>query len=113
SPRLDLTVSLDRVTSAPDRGIDAVAGTATLTGGRLDQADLRAKAGGRLSLSYQPSAPDGAIALHLMAEDAGAALAGLGITGVRGGTLALDGETRGADTQRMTRGTLDMRNFRL
>jgi len=113
SPRLDLTLALDHVSTAPKRGIDAVAGSLTLTGGRLDSADLQATAGsGPLTLVYTPAGDT--LDLHLAAQDAGATLAGLGITGgVRGGTLHLDGKTTGGDGARLTTGTLDMRDFRL
>ena len=112
SPKIDLTVALDHLRTAPNRELDAVAGTAMLTGSRLDRADLKAMAGAPLSLTYQPTGD--ALILQLTANDAGAALADLGITGgVRGGTLQLDGKTTGGDGPRITRGTLDMRNFRL
>lgn len=111
-PRLDLTLALGRILTSADRGIDSVIGTASLTGGRLDRANLQAVAGGPLSLVYEPIGD--AIDLHLSAQDAGAALAGLHITsGVRGGTLRLDGKTKGADGARITTGSLDMRDFRL
>ncbi len=113
SPRLDLKLALEHVTTSSGHGIDSVAGTVVMSGSRLERADLKAVAGnGPLSLSYQPDGS--AIDLHLAADDAGAALAGLDITGgVRGGTLHLDGTTKGGDGPRITVAKLDMRDFRL
>ena len=113
SPRLDLKLALDHVTTSSGHGIDSLAGTAVMSGSRLDRADLEAVAGsGPLTLSYQPNGS--AIDLHLAAADAGAALAGLDITGgVRGGTLHVDGTTNGGEGPRITTAKLDMRDFRL
>jgi uncharacterized protein YhdP len=92
--------------------LDQVSGTASLSGGRLDRADIKAVAGGPLTLTYVPTGGD--IALHLAADDAGAALTGMGLTrGVRGGKLTLDGTTDTSKTPWQTSGTLDMRDFRL
>jgi hypothetical protein len=112
TPHLELTVALDRLLTGAETKLDNVAGAVTLSGGRLDRADLKAVAGGALTLSYLPAGD--VIALHLAAEDAGAALWGLGLTrGVKGGTLALDGTTDPGRNPWLTTGTLDLRNFRL
>ncbi len=112
TPHIELTVALDRLLTGPDTKLDQVSGTATLSGGRLDRADLRATAGGPLTISYAPAGD--VIALHLAADDAGAALAGMGLTrGVRGGVLKLDGTTDPGQGPWLTTGTLDMRGFRL
>ncbi|MDB5394122.1 MAG: hypothetical protein JWM91_1628 [Rhodospirillales bacterium] len=113
TPRIDLTLALDHVLTGPTARLDAVGGTATLSGGRLDRADIKAVAGRPLTLTYLPSGD--VIALHFAADDAGAALADLGLTrGVRGGTMRLDGTTDpGGRGPWLTTGTLDIRNFRL
>jgi uncharacterized protein YhdP len=112
TPRIDLTVALDHVLTGPKSSLDAVSGTATLSGGRLDQASLKAVAGGPIAMSYEPEGDT--IALHLAAEDAGAALAALGVTrGVRGGVLRLDGVTRTDSEPWQTRAALEMTRFRL
>jgi len=112
TPHIELTVGLDRLMTGPDTKLDQVAGTATLSGGRLDRADLKALAGSPLTLSYIPAGD--VIALHLAADDAGGALRGLGLTrGVKGGTLKIDGTTDPGQAKWLTTGTLDIRNFRL
>jgi hypothetical protein len=112
TPRIALTVALDHVLTGPQAKLDNIGGTLTLSGGRLDKADIKAVAGGPLTLTYLPSG--GGIALHLAAADAGAALTGLGLTrGVRGGTLKIDGTTDPGPGPWLTSGTLDIRNFRL
>lgn len=113
SPRLDIKLALEHVTTSAGRGIDSVSGNAVMSGARLDRAEIQAIAGsGSLTLTYLPNGD--AIALHLAAADAGAALAGLGVTGgVRAGTLHLDGETKGGEGPRRTIARLDMRDFRL
>jgi uncharacterized protein YhdP len=63
-------------------------------------------------MSYEPEGDT--IALHLAAQDAGAALAALGVTrGVRGGVLRLDGVTRTDSEPWQTRAALEMTRFRL
>lgn len=112
TPRIDLTVALDHVLTGPLAKLDQVSGTATLSGGRLDRADIKADAGGPLTLTYLPSGD--AIALHFAAADAGAALADLGLTrGVRGGTLRLEGTTDPSAGPWLTTGALYMRDFRM
>jgi hypothetical protein len=112
-PRIGLTLAIDHLWTGRDAELGAVAGTATLSGGRLDQAEMTADAGGRVALSYAPE-PDSRVRLRLSADNAGKALAALDLTrGVRGGTLTLDGETSRADGRDITRGTIDMRDFRL
>jgi hypothetical protein len=112
SPRLDLTATLDRVLTGKQAGFDSFEGSATLTGGQLERAHLKAVAGGPVTFDYMPEG--GSIALHLAAADAGAALAALSLTrGVRGGVLKLDGGTSLAGPSRLTTATLDMQNFRL
>jgi hypothetical protein len=112
TPHLELTVGLDRLMTGAETRLEQVAGTATLSGGRLDRADVKAMAGGPLTLSYVPAGD--VIALHLAADDAGAALWGMGLTrGVKGGTLHIDGTTDPGRNPWMTTGTLDIRNFRL
>ena len=92
TPRIEVTAALDHVLTGPQTRLDQVKGTMTLSGGRLDRADIKAIAGGPLSLSYIPGGD--VIALHFAAADAGAALADLGLTrGIRGGTMHLDGTT--------------------
>jgi hypothetical protein len=112
SPHLDLALALDRLLTGTDNKLTQLSGTASLTGSRLDQADLKATAGKPLTFRY---APEGnAIALHVAAEDAGAALAGLGLTrGVRGGTLSIDGASDNGEGPRVTKTGLDMRGIRL
>ncbi len=112
TPHLEMTVALDRLLTGNETRLDQVSGTMTLSGGRLDRADLKAVAGKPLSLSYQPAGD--IIALHLAADDAGAALWGLGLTrGVKGGTLHLDGTTDPGRNPWLTTATLDLRDFRL
>ena len=112
TPHLELTVGLDHLLTGAETKLDQVAGTMALSGGRLDRADLKAAAGGALTLSYLPAGDT--IALHLAADDAGAALWGLGLTrGVKGGTLHLDGMTDPRRNPWHTTGTLDLRDFRL
>jgi hypothetical protein len=89
-----------------------LSGTLTLSGSRLDRANLKATAGGALSLTFLPAGDT--IALHLAAEDAGAALRGLGLTrGVKGGVLRLDGTTDPSRDPWVTTATLDLRDFRM
>ena len=112
TPHIELTLGLDHVLTGAETRLDHVAGTATLAGGRLERADLKAVAGGPLTLSYLPAGD--VIALHLAADDAGAALAGLGLTrGVRSGTLHIDGTTDPGQEPWRTMATLDIRDFRL
>jgi AsmA-like C-terminal region len=112
TPHLELTVGLDRLMTGAETKLDQVAGTLTLSGGRLDRADVKAMAGGPLTLSYVPAGD--VIALHLAADDAGAALSGLGLTrGVKGGTLHFDGTTDPGRNPWRTSGTLDLAKFRL
>jgi hypothetical protein len=83
-----------------------------MSGSRLDRADLKAVAGGPISFLYLPDGPD--IKLQFKADDAGAALSALGLTGgVRGGLLVMNGVTKGGDGPRMTKGAIDLRAFRL
>jgi hypothetical protein len=110
--RIDATIALDHLLTGTDRALDAIKGSLSLTGDRLDRADLAAAAGAPVTLTYLPEG--GQIALHFAAADAGGALAGLGITGgVRGGTLHIDGKTTGGNGPRITTATLDMQDFRL
>jgi uncharacterized protein YhdP len=112
TPKIELNLALDHVLTGPNAKLDNVAGTIALSGGRLDRADIKAVAGGPLTLSYLPNGSK--IALHLAASNAGAALADFGLTrGVRGGTLTLDGSTDTAKSPWLTNATLDIRNFRL
>jgi hypothetical protein len=113
TPRIEVTAALDHVLTGPQAKLDQVGGTMTLSGGRLDRADIRAVAGGPLTLSYIPTGD--VIALHFAAADAGAALADLGLTrGIRGGTMRMDGTTdTGARGAWLTTGSLDIRDFRL
>jgi len=112
TPHLELTVGLDRLLTGAETKLDQVSGTLALSGGRLDRADIKAVAGGPLTLSYLPEGDT--IALHLAADDAGAALWGLGLTrGVKGGTLHLDGTTDPRREPWVTSATLDLRDFRL
>jgi hypothetical protein len=112
TPHLELTVGLDRLMTGAETKLEQVAGTLTLSGGRLDRADIKAMAGGPLTLSYVPTGD--VIALHLAADDAGAALSGLGLTrGVRGGTLHLDGTTDPGRNPWLTTAVLDLSKFRL
>jgi hypothetical protein len=109
-PKIDLTLAIDHILTGVG-GLDGVTGSASLSGSRLDAADIKAKAGGPVTFTYAPEG-DG-LALHFAAQDAGAALAGLSLTrGVRGGVLHLDGKTGLADP-RITTATLDMTDFRL
>jgi len=111
-PRLDLTIAVDRVLTGKENGLDSVEGSATLADGRLEQANLKAVAGKPVRFTYSPEGD--VIALHLSAEDAGGALAGLDLTrGVRGGVLKLDGETNRGEGARLTKAFLDMRDFRM
>jgi hypothetical protein len=112
TPHLELTIGLDHLLTGAETRLDQVAGTVALSGGRLDRADLKAMAGGPLTLSYLPAGD--VVVLHLAAADAGAALWDLGLTrGVKGGTLHLDGTTDPAHNPWRTTGTLDLRDFRL
>jgi hypothetical protein len=112
TPHLELTVGLDRLLTGAETKLDQVAGTLTLSGGRLDRADIKAMAGGPLTLSYVPAGD--LLALHLAADDAGAALSGLGLTrGVKGGTLHFDGTTDPRRDPWRTTATLDLAKFRL
>jgi hypothetical protein len=112
TPHLELTVGLDRLMTGAETKLDQVAGTLTLSGGRLDRAEIKAVAGGPLTLSYVPAGD--VIALHLAADDAGAALWGLGLTrGVKGGTLHFDGTTDPGRNPWRTNGALDLSKFRL
>jgi hypothetical protein len=109
-PKIDLTLAIDHILTGVG-GLDGVTGSASLSGSRLDAADVKAKAGGPVTFTYAPEG-DG-LALHFAAQDAGAALAGLSLTrGVRGGVLHLDGKTSLGDP-RITTATLDMTDFRL
>lgn len=112
TPHLEMTIALDRLLTGAETRLDAVSGTMTLSGGRLDRADIKAMAGKPLTLSYKPAGD--IIALHMAADDAGAALWGLGLTrGVKGGTLNLDGTTDPGRNPWLTTATLDLRDFRL
>jgi uncharacterized protein YhdP len=112
TPVIDLTVALDHVLTGPKATLDALSGTATLSGGRLDAANLTAVAGGPVTLTYQPEGDS--IALHFAADNAGAALSSLGLTrGVRGGVLRLDGATQVSDEPWLTKASLDLKQFRL
>lgn len=112
SPRLDLTASVDRVLTGKEAGLDDVNGSATVTGGRLERAHLKANAGKPVAFDYVPG--DRSNALHFAAGDAGAALTALNLTrGVRGGTLRLDGSTSLGPGARLTSATVDMRDYRL
>jgi hypothetical protein len=112
TPQLEMTIALDRLLTGTETKLDNVNGALSLSGGRLDRADIKAMAGKPLTLTYQPSGD--VIALHLAADDAGAALWGLGLTrGVRGGTLHLDGATDPGRNPWLTTATLDLRDFRL
>jgi hypothetical protein len=109
-PKIDMTLDIDHILTGVG-GLDGVTGSASLSGSRLDAADVKAKAGGPVTFTYAPEG-DG-LALHFAAQDAGAALAGLSLTrGVRGGVLHLDGKTSLGDP-RITTATLDMTDFRL
>jgi hypothetical protein len=111
-PRLDITASVDRVLTGKEAGIDGVNGSATVTGGRLERAHLKANAGKAVTFDYVPGPAD--TALHFAAGDAGAALAALNLTrGVRGGTLRFDGTTGPGTGPRLTTAALDMRDYRL
>jgi hypothetical protein len=111
--QIDLDLAIDHVRTGPDAELADVSGAATLLGSRLDRAALTAKAGGAVSLSYQPE-DDSRRRLRFTAEDAGQALAALALTrGVRGGSLTIDGLTRTAGGVPDTRGAIDMRDFRL
>ena len=112
TPHLEMTVALDRLLTGAETKLDNVNGTLTLSGGRLDRADIKAVAGKPFTLSYLPDGD--VIALHMAADDAGAALWGLGLTrGVKGGTLKLDGTTDPRRNPWLTTATLDLRDFRL
>jgi hypothetical protein len=112
TPHLEMTVALDRLMTGAETTLDNVDGTLTLSGGRLDRADIKAVAGKPLTLTYQPAGD--IIALHLAADDAGGALRGLGLTrGVKGGTLKLDGTTDPGRDPWLTTAMLDLRDFRL
>jgi uncharacterized protein YhdP len=112
TPGIDLTVGLDHVLTGPRAGLRDVAGTASLSGSRLDAASLKAVAGGGVTFTYEPEGSS--IALHVAAEDAGAALSSIGLTrGARGGTLRLDGTTRKGDGPWVTTAMLDMAHVRL
>jgi hypothetical protein len=112
TPLIDLNVALDHVLTGPKASLDAVSGTATLSGGRLDKASITAVAGGPVMLSYEPEG--NTIALHFAAENAGAALSAIGLTrGVRGGILRLDGVTQMGEGPWLTSALLDMKDFRL
>jgi uncharacterized protein YhdP len=111
-PHLDLKVALDKVLTGADAHLDQVSGTATLAGTRLDRADLKAVAGGPLTLTYIQGGDGRTLALS--ADDAGQALAAMGLTrGVRGGILRIDGSTDTSKEPWRTAGTLDMKDFRL
>jgi hypothetical protein len=112
APRLDIDISIDHLFTGVNTGIDAVKGSMSLSGSRLDRADIKAVAGKDIAFTYMPG--DNEIDLHFAAADAGATLKGLGLTkGVRGGTLKLDGVTTGGEAPRLTTSTLAMRDFRL
>ena len=112
TPHLEMTVALDRLLTGAETKLDSVNGTLTLSGGRLDRADIKAVAGKPLTLSYKPAGD--IIALHMAADDAGAALWGMGLTrGVKGGTMKLDGTTDPGRNPWLTTATLDLRDFRL
>jgi len=112
TPHLEMTVALDRLLTGAETGLDQVSGTLDLSGGRLDRADIKAVAGKALTLTYQPAGD--VLALRLAADDAGAALWGLGLTrGVKGGTLKLDGTTDPGRNPWLTTAMLDLRDFRL
>jgi uncharacterized protein YhdP len=112
APRLDIGMAVDHLLTGANTGLDAVQGSITLSGSRLDRADIKAVAGKDIAFTYMPG--DHGIDLHFAAADAGATLKGLGLTkGVRGGTLKLDGVTTGGQAPRLTNATLDMRDFRL
>ncbi len=111
-PRLDLKVALGTVLTGTEAHLDQVSGTAALAGTRLDRADLKAVAGGSLALTYTPGG--GGRVLSLSADDAGQALAAMGLTrGVRGGILRIDGSTDTSKEPWRTTGTLDIKDFRL
>ncbi len=112
TPHVDLTLAIDQLFTSPETRFDSVTGSATLSGSRLDRAALKATAGGAVTLDYTPV--DAEIALHFAAQDAGRALAALGVTrGVRGGTLTIDGKTNPGEGARLTTGSIDMLDFRL
>jgi hypothetical protein len=112
APHLELTVGLDRLMTGNETMLTQLSGTLTLSGSRLDRANLRATAGGPLTLTYLPAGDT--IALHLAAEDAGSALLGMGLTrGVKGGALRLDGTTDPGRDPWFTNATLDLSKFRL
>ncbi len=113
TPRLDLTLALDHVLTGEKTSLDWVAGTASMAGSRLDLAQLKAVAGnGTMTLDYVPDGNQKV--LHFAADDAGQALAALGLTrGVRGGKLSLDGTTRTDDPVWLTTAKLDITDFRL
>lgn len=112
TPRLDLKLLLDTVLTGAEAHLDKVSGTATMSGSRLDRADLKATAGGPLTFTYLPGG-DGRT-LTVSADDAGLTLAALGLTrGVRGGILRIDGTTDTSKEPWRTTGSLDMKEFRM
>jgi hypothetical protein len=112
TPRLDLKLALDTVLTGADAHLDKVSGTATIMGSRLDRADIKATAGGPVTLTYVPGGEGRT--LTFSADDAGKTLAALGLTrGVRGGNLKIDGTTNTAKEPWRTTGTLDMKDFRM
>jgi hypothetical protein len=112
TPKVALTLALDHVLSGQKASLDSVSGTATLAGSRLERASLKAFAGGPLTLTYAPEGDT--IALHVAAENAGAALSAFGLTrGVRGGVLRVNGTTRTGVEPWLTTAQIDMTDFRL
>jgi hypothetical protein len=112
TPRLDLKVALDTLLTGAEAHLDNVSGTAAMTGTRLDRANLKATAGGPMTLTYVPGG-DGRT-LTFSADDAGKTLAALGLTrGARGGILRIDGTTDTSREPWRTKGTLAMKDFRM
>lgn len=111
-PRLDIIADLRHLATGPDSGFDDVDASLTLSGGRLERGHVKARAGRSVVFDYTPAGDS--IGLSIDAEDAGATLAGLGLTrGVRGGILRLEGHTDLKARDRLTSAVLDIRDFRL
>lgn len=109
-PPIAATVALDRVRVLPDTIVTDVSGTVGIVDGSVVTLDIAAalESGAPFDVRQAPEGSGEAVLLQITAEDAGALIAGLGITdSLRGGTVVLDGRRETPDAPIVGTVTLD------
>jgi uncharacterized protein YhdP len=112
SPTIDLQLELDRITFGPERHVDDVVLSASLSGAHLDKAEARATAGkdATITAQYGPSGDE--YVTRVTVSDLGQLLEGLhASTVVRGGTVEVTAGRKTGDDP--LTGKIEMRKLEI